>query len=147
MARHVPRGYFLDSHEIIDRYGQRPAPSRSRSPRRRSRRMSMRRPLRTVIGLTAVLLLGAGLVVQGCHDQTAMEAFGPDQASAVRRTLKASGGGTGSGSITAPAVGGAPALNCQISGGTYDPDDCTVRYANNTSVPLTATPSPGSAFK
>ncbi len=107
----------------------------------------MRRHLRTAIGLTVLALLSATLAIQGCQDQTAMEAFGPDLASAVRRTLKASGGGTGSGHITAPAVGGAPALNCQISGGTYDPDDCTLRYANNTSVPLTATPSPGSAFK
>ena len=107
----------------------------------------MRHHLRTALGLTALVLLGATLVIQGCQDQTAMEAFSPDMASAVRRTLKASGGGTGSGRITAPAVGGAAALNCQIAGGTYDPDDCTLRYANNTSVPLTATPSPGSVFK
>jgi len=107
----------------------------------------MRRPLRTAIGLTAMLLAAAGLIVQGCQDQTAMEAFGPDPASIVRRTLKVSGGGTGSGTVSAPAVGGAPALDCQISGGTYDPDDCTLQYARNTSVVLTATPSPGSAFK
>ena len=107
----------------------------------------MRRRLRTAAGLATVLLATAGLVVQGCQDQTAMESLGPDLASAVRRTLKLSGGGTGSGSITAPAVGGAPAVDCGISGGTYDPDDCTFRYANNTTVRLTATPSSGSAFK
>ena len=107
----------------------------------------MRYPLRTAVGLAAGLLLAVGLAVQGCQDQTAMEPFGPDLASVVRRTLKVSGGGTGSGSVTAPAVGGAAALDCGISGGTYDPLDCTLRYANNTAVRLTATPSPGSRFK
>jgi uncharacterized repeat protein (TIGR02543 family) len=107
----------------------------------------MRYRLRSAAALAALLVIAAGLVVQGCQNQTAMEPFGPDLASAVRRTLKVSGGGTGSGNITAPAVGGAAALDCGISGGTYDPDDCTLRYANNTSVRLTATPSPGSRFK
>jgi uncharacterized repeat protein (TIGR02543 family) len=103
--------------------------------------------LRTAVGLAATLVVAAGLVVQGCQDQTGMESLGPDLASVVMRTLKVSGGGTGSGRVTAPAVGGAPALSCEISGGTYDPTDCTLRYANNTLVRLTATPSPGSAFK
>jgi hypothetical protein len=94
-----------------------------------------------------VVVAAAGLIVQGCQDQTAMEALGPDLASVVRRTLKVSGGGTGSGRITAPAVGGAQALNCGVSGGTYDPDDCTLSYDKNTSVRLTATPDPGSKFK
>lgn len=107
----------------------------------------MRSRLRTVASLAATLALAAGLVVLGCQDQTGMESLGPDLASVVMRTLKVSGGGTGSGRVTAPAVGGAPALSCEISGGTYDPTDCTLRYANNTSVRLTATPSPGSAFK
>jgi hypothetical protein len=97
--------------------------------------------------LVAVLVVVTALVVQGCQDQTAMEPFGPDPASLVRRTLKVSGGGTGSGRVTAPAVGGASALSCEISGGTYDPTDCTRLYAHNTLVRLTATASPGSAFK
>ena len=107
----------------------------------------MRCRLRTAAALAATLAVAAGLVLQGCQDQTAMEALGPDLASVVMRTLKVSAGGTGSGRITAPAVGGAPALSCEVSGGTYDPTDCTLRYANNTSVRLTATASPGSAFK
>jgi uncharacterized repeat protein (TIGR02543 family) len=103
--------------------------------------------LRTALGLAAALVLAAGLAIQGCQDQTAMESFGPDLSSVVRKTLKVSGGGTGSGSVTAPAIGGAPALDCAISGGTYDPTDCTLQYAKNTVVTLTATASPGSAFK
>jgi hypothetical protein len=107
----------------------------------------MHRPVRTAAGLAAGLVLAAGFAIQGCQDQTGMESLGPDLASAIMRTLKVSGGGTGSGVVTAPAVGGAPALSCAISGGTYDPDDCTLRYANNTSVRLTATASAGSKFK
>ena len=107
----------------------------------------MRSRLGTAAALAALLVVAAGLVVQGCQDQTAMESLGPDLASVVRRTLKVSGGGTGSGRVTAPAVGGAPAMSCEISGGTYDPTDCTLQYAKNTLVTLTATASPGSAFK
>jgi hypothetical protein len=107
----------------------------------------MHRRLRTALALAAMLLVAAGLVVQGCQDQTVMEPFGPDLASLVRYTLKVSGGGAGSGRITAPAIGGTPALDCEVSGGTYDPTDCTLRYAKGTLVTLTATPSPGSAFK
>ena len=107
----------------------------------------MPRPLPTAAGLAAALLLTAGLVVQGCQDQADMEPLGPDLAALVQRTLKISGGGTGSGSVTAPAAGGTQALSCVISSGTYDPDDCTVVYNKNTSVTLTATPSPGNKFK
>ncbi len=106
----------------------------------------MRRPLRTAAALAATLV-AAGLVVQACQDQAAMAPFEPDLASVVRRTLKVTGGGTGSGSITAPAKGGAPALSCAVSGGSFDPDDCTLRYNNNTSLILTANPAPGSKFK
>jgi hypothetical protein len=107
----------------------------------------MNRRFRIAAALAAAVLAAGSLAVQACRDQTGMEPLGPDLASAVMRTLKLSGGGTGSGSVTAPAIGGAPALSCEISGGTYDPMDCTLRYANGTRVRLTATPSPGSAFK
>ena len=103
--------------------------------------------LRTAAGLAATVLLAAGVAIQGCQDQTGMESLGPDLASVVRKTLKVSGGGTGSGRVTAPAVGGAPVLDCEISGGTYDPTDCTLQYTRNTVVTLTAAASPGSAFK
>jgi hypothetical protein len=106
----------------------------------------MRSPLRTAAAFATALIL-AGLVIQACQDQTTMVPFEPELAAAVRRSLKISGGGTGNGSVTAPAVGGAPAMNCAISGGTYDPDDCTRSYANNTSVRLTAKAAPGSKFK
>ena len=107
----------------------------------------MRRPLRTVIGFSAVLFLALGLVVQGCQDEASMTTA-PDLATAVvTRTLKVSGGGTGSGSVTAPSIGGAGALDCQIAGGTYDPIECTKAYARYTVVQLTATSPPGSSFK
>ena len=107
----------------------------------------MNRHFRIAAAMAAGVVVAGGLAVQACQDQTGMESLGPDLASAVMRTLKVSGGGTGSGSVTAPAIGGAPALSCEISGGTYDPTDCTLRYTNGTLVRLTATPSPGSAFK
>jgi galactose oxidase-like protein/List-Bact-rpt repeat protein len=106
----------------------------------------MRSPLRIVIGLSAVLFLALGLV-QGCQDEVSMTTA-PDLASAVaKRTLTVSGGGTGSGSVKAPSVGGAAALDCQIAVGTYDPIKCTKAYARYTVVQLTATPAIGSSFK
>jgi uncharacterized repeat protein (TIGR02543 family) len=107
----------------------------------------MDRRFRIAATLAAGVVAAGGLAVQACQDQTGMESLGPNLAAAVMRTLKVSGGGTGSGSVTAPAIGGAPALSCEISGGTYDPTDCTLRYTNGTLVRLTATASPGSAFK
>jgi hypothetical protein len=106
--------------------------------------------VRHVVAVCVVLLLAAGLVVQGCQEQTSLslEPTGPDVAAATAtRTLKVSGGGTGSGSVAAPSVGGTGALECQIAGGTYDPIECTKVYARNTVVQLTATPAPGSSFK
>jgi hypothetical protein len=96
-----------------------------------------------------MLLLAAGLVVQGCQEQTSvsLEPTGPDMAAATAtRTLKVIGVGTGSGSVTAPSVGGAGALDCQIAAATYDPIECTKAYAQYTVVQLTATPAPGSSF-
>jgi hypothetical protein len=107
----------------------------------------MHRSLRDAVGLSAILLLGVGLGIQGCQEDPTSMVAGPDLASVVTRTLKVSGGGTGGGSVTAPAVGGAEAMDCRISGGTYDPIDCTTSYTKGTSVTLTATPNPGSAFK
>jgi uncharacterized repeat protein (TIGR02543 family) len=113
----------------------------------RDQAIAMHRSLRTAVGLTAALLLALGLVVQGCQEGPDMLA-GPDLAAAgATRLLKVSGGGTGGGRVTAPAAGGAEAMDCRISGGTYDPIDCTMSYAKGTVVTLTATPDAGSAFK
>jgi hypothetical protein len=107
----------------------------------------MHRSLRDAVGVSAILLLGIGLGVQGCQEDPTSMVAGPDLATVVTRTLKVSGGGTGGGGVTAPAVGGAEAMDCRISGGTYDPIDCTTSYARGTTVTLTATPDPGSTFK
>lgn len=81
----------------------------------------MRRPLRNAIGLSTLLFLGAGLLVQACQED-GLVPTGPDLAAAgASRTLKVSGGGTGGGTVTAPGVGGAGALGCNIAAGTYDP--------------------------
>ncbi|MBA3318170.1 MAG: DUF1929 domain-containing protein [Gemmatimonadales bacterium] len=107
----------------------------------------MRRPLRNAIGLSTLLFLGVGLLVQACQED-GLVPTGPDLAAAgASRTLKVSGGGTGGGAVTAPGVGGAGALGCNIAAGTYDPIECTKTYARNTVVQLTAVPTPGSAFK
>ena len=107
----------------------------------------MRRSVGTVVGCSAALFLALGLIVQGCHDEAGMTTA-PDLASATAtRSLKVSGGGNGAGAVTAPAVGGASALDCQITAGTYDPIECTRSYARHTVVQLTATPNPGSTLK
>ena len=65
----------------------------------------MHRSLRDAVGLSAILLLGAGLGIQGCQEDPTSMVAGPDLASVVTRTLKVSGGGTGGGSVT-PRRGG-----------------------------------------
>ena len=106
----------------------------------------MRRPLRNAVGLSAVLSLAVGLLVQACQDD--LVPTGPELAVvAASRTLKVTGGGTGGGRVTAPSSGGAGALDCHINAGTYDPIECTKTYARNTVVLLTAVPDPGSTLK
>jgi uncharacterized repeat protein (TIGR02543 family) len=106
----------------------------------------MRRPLRTALELSASLVLAIGVVVQACQDQP--DPLGPQLATVVAtRTLKVSGGGTGTGQVTAPNYGSAGTLDCQITAATYDPIECTRTYARYTNVTLTATAQPGSTFK
>jgi galactose oxidase-like protein/List-Bact-rpt repeat protein len=107
----------------------------------------MRWPLRHVLGLSAVLLLAAGLLVQGCHEDVGMTT-GPDiTAAVVMRTLKVSGGGNGNGHVTAPPTAGTAALDCPIVAATWNPIDCTKAYPKNTVVVLTAVPDRGFTFK
>ena len=107
----------------------------------------MRRPLRHVLGISAVLLLAAGLVVQGCQQDVGMTT-GPDvTAAVVMRTLKVSGGGHGNGHVTAPPTAGTAALDCPIVAATWDPVACTKAYPQGTVVQLTAVPDPGFTFK
>lgn len=63
------------------------------------------------------------------------------------RTLRVSGGGTGSGRVTAPNHGDSGPLDCQITAGTYDPIQCTKSYGRGTVVVLTATSDPESSLK
>ncbi|HEX9893758.1 MAG TPA: galactose oxidase-like domain-containing protein, partial [Gemmatimonadales bacterium] len=62
------------------------------------------------------------------------------------RDLTLTGAGNGHGVVTAPTYGESGSLECSISGGTYNPIDCTKTYGWKTSVELTATPSAGSQF-
>ena len=62
------------------------------------------------------------------------------------RTLTVRGAGTGYGVVTAPPYGESSALNCEIGAGTNDPALCSRTYGWKTSVELTATAQPGSAF-
>lgn len=106
----------------------------------------MYRDPRTPAGLLVVVPLAAALLVLGCQAEPV--STGPELATvAASRTLRVSGGGTGSGRVTAPNHGDAGPLDCQITMGTYDPIQCTKTYGRNTVVVLTAAPDPGSAFK
>lgn len=107
----------------------------------------MHRPVRRVIGLSLVLCLALAIAIQGCQDQVAPTAVSELASAGATRTLKVTGGGAGAGSVTAPALGGAAALDCRISAGSFDPASCTRAYARNTVVQLQAVPDPGSALK
>jgi hypothetical protein len=75
----------------------------------------MRRPPRNAVEFATILLVAVGLLVQACEEQ-GMEPTGPELAAAgASRTLKVTGGGTGSGKVTAPSIGGAGALDCRIA--------------------------------
>jgi len=108
-------------------------------------RYAVYRDPRTPAGLLVVVPLAAALLVLGCQAEPV--STGPELATvAASRTLRVSGGGTGSGRVTAPNHGDAGPLDCQITMGTYDPIQCTKTYGRNTVVVLTAAPDPGSAF-
>ena len=106
----------------------------------------MPRSVRVVAAWTTTVVLLLLLIVPGCRDGTEL-ATGPDFATTAKKTLKVTGGGTGTGRVTAPAIGGGAALDCSIAAATYDPIDCTRSYAVNTRVKLTAVPAAGSKLK
>ncbi|HYC32393.1 MAG TPA: galactose oxidase-like domain-containing protein [Gemmatimonadales bacterium] len=106
----------------------------------------MPRSVRAIAGWTAIVFLLLPLIVLGCQDGGEL-ATGPELATTAKKTLKVTGGGNGTGKVTAPAIGGAPSLSCSITAATYDPIDCTRSYAINTRVKLTAVPASGSKFK
>ena len=108
----------------------------------------MRLHLHSMLRVSAALSLAAVLLALGCQDQTSTpEPTGPDLAVLPKRTLKVTGGGTGSGTVTAPSVAGVAALRCEIVAATYDPIPCTKAYPRYTVVQLTATAAAGSSFK
>src|SRR3954462_4100852 len=93
------------------------------------------------IGLaTAVRANGPRLTLQTCDGSMSQqwENQGP-------MGLTITGAGTGSGKVTAPPVADLPGLLCQISAGTWSPEQCTKMYPN-VDILLTATPDPGSTF-
>ena len=101
-----------------------------------------RRP--TILHL--LVLAFAAFVLHSCGGEP--DALSPElRASKIPRLLTVTGGGTGSGTVTAPNYGETPSLNCGITGGTLGPEDCALSYGWKTQVQLTATPdSPGSTF-
>jgi hypothetical protein len=62
------------------------------------------------------------------------------------RVLTVTGGGTGSGRVTAPQVFEVPALVCGVERGRYDPTECAKSYPWKSTVTLTAEADPGSNF-
>ncbi|HMH57459.1 MAG TPA: hypothetical protein VK535_14470, partial [Gemmatimonadales bacterium] len=94
---------------------------------------------------TLLAAAGAALLLHACQEPPDVTL--PDFARAKPpRTLTITGGGTGSGKVTAPAVLEVGALTCAIAAGTYDPTDCTKTYGWKSSVVLTVTADTGSTF-
>ena len=62
------------------------------------------------------------------------------------RKLTITGGGTGSGTVTAPPAGGKPAINCLIVAGQAALAGCVRSYPMNTVLTLTAAPLIGHTF-
>jgi uncharacterized repeat protein (TIGR02543 family) len=91
------------------------------------------------------LLLIAALLLGGCQSQ--QDATSPELAAAkLPRTLTVTGGGTGGGTVTAPAYGETAELACVITNGTASPESCVGSYGWKTSVTLTVAADPGSRF-
>jgi len=103
----------------------------------------MRRALTPISLLLAAA--GAAVFLHACQETPEVTApeFAPTK---VPRTLTVTGGGTGSGTVTAPDVGEVGPLICAIVKGTYDPTVCTKTYGWRSTVTLTATADPGSTF-
>jgi len=102
----------------------------------------------TLAAWPAFVLVTVVLLVQGCEgpdkgeDPTAPRA---QLATGVTRTLTLKGRGTGSGYITATATE-LPDLVCNITAGSFLPENCMANYPDQTVVTLTATPLAGSKF-
>src|SRR5512143_3559299 len=97
------------------------------------------------IALQAHYVFLLSLAALACQDQP--DSTSPELATAkLPRTLTVTGGGTGGGTVTAPAYGETAALACVITNGTAGPENCTASYGWKTAVTLTATPDPGSTF-
>jgi hypothetical protein len=93
-----------------------------------------------------LLATGIALFLHGCQETS--EVTAPELAATKPpRTLTINGGGTGSGTVTAPLVG-ETALNCTITNGTSDPtlNACSQQYGWKSTVVLTATAKSGSSF-
>ena len=100
-----------------------------------------RRP--TILHL--LVLAFAAFVLHSCGGEP--DALSPElRASKIPRLLTVTGGGTGSGTVTAPNYGETPSLDCGITGGTLGPEDCALSYGWKTQVQLTATAVDGSTF-
>ena len=88
----------------------------------------------------------AAILLIGCQEQQP-EPIAPQFAKIKpNRTLTVTGGGTGFGTVTAPEYGESGAFICEIGAGTNDPLECSRVYGWKTTVVLTATARPGSAF-
>jgi hypothetical protein len=95
--------------------------------------------------LAAVTTAGGLAFLHGCEGND--EPLQPSFAATTPQTLTILGFGTGaSGTVTAPAVGGAPALSCKITNGVAASSGCTQAYAPGTVVVLSAVPDPQTSF-
>src|SRR5262245_66658159 len=98
----------------------------------------------TLAAWPAVVLVTVVLLVQGCEGtDKAEDATAPQLATGpLTRTLTLKGRGTGSGYITATATE-LPDLVCNITAGTYLPEQCMANYPDTTNGTLTAPPVQG----
>jgi hypothetical protein len=96
--------------------------------------------------LLGVLAVTVAVLLHACSGQDAEQPTDPQFAVVGTRTLTINGGGTGSGTVTAPPTGNQPQLNCVITSGQAAATGCVPSYPAMTVVTLTATPASGHTF-
>ena len=93
-----------------------------------------------------LVLAAAAFVLHACQGEP--DALSPElRATKLPRLLTVTGGGTGSGVVTAPNYGETPSMACFIANGSAGPTEaCALSYGWKTQVQLTATADDGSTF-
>jgi galactose oxidase-like protein/List-Bact-rpt repeat protein len=96
--------------------------------------------------IVLLALLAVAVLLHACQENLRQPTEPQFATGSGNRLLTITGGGTGSGTVTAPTAGGQPALSCTITAGVAALTGCSQSYPWRTVVTLTATPSTGHTF-